>query len=192
MEDSSRRNLLKVAAVGSVSAALGLVIRPEKSGAGTVAAAAQGHSHRGVSGPLASATISFGSWETDPPFDRFTVPTPPPPATRNAHTLTPNEVTIQAGGTVNFIIGGFHLVVIYDHGTKPDDIDPNLLTPMSTPPGLIDDPNNRIYRGLDPRANPQDRVEVVTFSKPGTYLVICAVRPHFVNDAMLGYVRVLP
>jgi plastocyanin len=177
MEDSSRRNLLKVAAVGSVSAALGLVIRPEKSGAGTVAAAAQGHSHRGVSGPLASATISFGSWETDPPFDRFTVPTPPPPATRNAHTLTPNEVTIQAGGTVNFIIGGFHLVVVYDHGTKP---------------GLIDDPNNRIYRGLDPRVNPQDRVEVVTFSKPGTYLVICAVRPHFVNDAMLGYVRVLP
>jgi plastocyanin len=31
---------------------------------------------------------------------------------------------------------------------------------------------------------------VVHFSKPGTYLVICAIRSHFVNDGMYGFVVV--
>ena len=35
-----------------------------------------------------------------------------------------------------------------------------------------------------------DRVEVVQFATPGTYLVICAIVPHF-NEGMYGYVRVL-
>jgi len=33
-------------------------------------------------------------------------------------------------------------------------------------------------------------VESVRFTTPGTYLVICAVRPHFVNDGMFGFVEV--
>jgi hypothetical protein len=32
----------------------------------------------------------------------------------------------------------------------------------------------------------------VYFEKPGTYLVICGVRDHFVNDHMYGFVTVLP
>jgi hypothetical protein len=41
----------------------------------------------------------------------------------------------------------------------------------------------------------QDRVEVVRFSEPGRYLVICGVLPHFYDAAtgqfiMFGYVRV--
>ena len=36
----------------------------------------------------------------------------------------------------------------------------------------------------------QDRVESVRFLKPGRYLVICAVHPHFVNDGMFGFVKV--
>jgi len=56
---------------------------------------------------------------------------------------------------------------------------------------LIDDPNNRIFRGLNPQTVPQDRVETVHFAEPGTYLVICGVRPHFVDDNMFGFVRVL-
>jgi plastocyanin len=36
-----------------------------------------------------------------------------------------------------------------------------------------------------------DRVEVVYFEEPGTYLVICGVLPHF-EEGMFGYVRVLP
>ena len=64
---------------------------------------------------------------------------------------------------------------------------------VTAPPGppLINDPNNRVYRGLDPSLQPQDRVEVVHFANDGVYLVICGVRPHFVNDHMFGYVRVV-
>jgi hypothetical protein len=34
------------------------------------------------------------------------------------------------------------------------------------------------------------RVESVRFLKPGRYLVICAVHPHFVDDGMFGFVKV--
>ena len=194
MKETSRRNLLKVAAAGSASAVLGLTVSREKSGGETVLASGQGHSHRPISGPLSNATVNFGAWQTNPPFDRFTVPNPPPPNTRNHHGVTPNEVTIQAGGTVNFIIGGFHLILIYDNGSKPEDIDvrDSALIPGTLPPGFIGDTNHLIYRGPDPRPLSQDRVETVVFPKAGTYLVICGVRPHFVNDDMYGYVRVLP
>lgn len=140
-------------------------------------------------GPLANATVSFGEWRTHPPLDRH--PNLSPRAS-NEHQLIPFKVKIKAGGSVNFIIGGFHQVIVYDDGTQPGDINTTLLVTGSSPPGLIDDPNNRIYRGLDPRLQPQDRVEVVFFDQPGDYLVICGVRPHFVNDGMFGFVRVLP
>ena len=59
-------------------------------------------------------------------------------------------------------------------------------------PILIDDPNNRIYRGTDPGGVPEDRIENIVLSQPGTYLVICGVVFHFVNDDMFGWVTVLP
>jgi hypothetical protein len=64
---------------------------------------------------------------------------------------------------------------------------------MTAPPGapLINDPNKRIYFGLDPSVQPRDRSEAVTFSKPGIYLVICGILVHFQDD-MFGYVKVLP
>ena len=58
-------------------------------------------------------------------------------------------------------------------------------------PGFINDPVNRLYRGLDPRAPaPLDRVEVVTFAEPGRYLVVCGLVPHFLAN-MAGYVNVI-
>ena len=185
MAKTSRRSLLKSTAAASVSAALGLAIKPE-----TRVAGASEHKHQPIAGPLANATVSWGSWPTDPPLDRF--PNLGAPGKPNVHQLIPNEVKIKAGGSVNYIIAGFHHVLVYDDGTQPGDINPNLLVPGSSPPGLIDDPNHRIYRGLDPRLFPQDRVEVVHFSNPGTFLVICGVVPHFVNDGMFGFVRVIP
>jgi plastocyanin len=142
-------------------------------------------------GPLDSATVSFGGWMTTPPLDRFPNQNP---IAANHHALTPKTVKIKAGGTVNFIIGGFHHVLVYDDGTQPSDINVNLTIPPTNQPGppLINDPNRRIYRGLDPSTQSQDRVEVVVFDRPGTYLVICGVRPHFVNDGMYGFVRVMP
>jgi hypothetical protein len=140
-----------------------------------------------------AATVSFGQWETDPPLDRVTTPVPPMGG-NNHHELIPNTVTITLKGgdaAVNFIIAGLHQPTVYDVGTQPEDI--SLLSPLpGAAGGIINDPNHRIYRGLDPNVatNPRDRVEVVLFSKPGTYLVICGVVNHFVNDGMFGFVKV--
>ena len=51
-------------------------------------------------------------------------------------------VTIKAGGFVNFIIAGFHHILIYGNGTKPADINRAATMPVSVPPGppLINDP----------------------------------------------------
>jgi plastocyanin len=163
--------------------------------------------------PPANATISFGQWQTDPPFDRAVL-TPLPPSTstqgpndrtRNEHQLIPSEVTIQAGGAVNFIISGFHQILVYKD-TAPDDFNAGTtptVPPKTQPmPPLIDEPTNRVYRGLDPSLPPfyrspettfiQDRIEAVHFPNAGTYLVICGVHPHFFNDGMFGFVRVVP
>ena len=71
-----------------------------------------------------NATVSFGAWQTplpppaEPPetdpLDRFPNLSP---RDRNEHQLIPHKVRIKAGGTVNFIIGGFHLPTVYDNGT---------------------------------------------------------------------------
>ena len=147
-----------------------------------------------ANGPLANVNISFGQWETDPPLDRLNAN--PMGGAGNNHRLIPNIATIRAGGAVNFVISGLHNVQIYDDGTQPDDI--SLASPVSGPAGggIIDDSNNRLYRGWDPNTVPntfaRDRVESVQFTKPGTYLVICGVVNHFMNDNMFGFVRVLP
>jgi plastocyanin len=148
-----------------------------------------------LDGPLSNATVSFGAWITTPPFDRMTQP--PTPAT-NAHEIVPQIAKIKAGGTVNFIISGLHQVVVYDDGTQPSDISlANQIGGFAGPPQLpplIDDPNGRIYRGPDPRPlfpNVLDRVEVVQFENPGTYLVICGVVSHF-TSGMYGFVKVVP
>jgi hypothetical protein len=151
-----------------------------------------GHGHEPVTGSLANATVSFGQWSAGltPPLDRF--PDVGAPVVPNGHQLIPYVARIKAGGTVNFIIAGFHQVIVYADGTKPDDIDTSLTVPVTNPPGppLINDPTNRVYRGPDPSLLPQDRVEVVQFPKQGTYLVICGVLPHFADDGMYGFVRV--
>jgi plastocyanin len=218
---TTRRNLLKVAAGGSVAAGLGWAMKPGSTKAASPPMLqSDEHSHKPktkLSGPLASATVSFGQWAADPdsPLDRHPNLAP---LNRNEHTLIPDEVTIQAGGVVNFIIGGAHQIAIYDHGTRPEDIrlTSGFLVPTAAggPAILINDPRKRIYRGLDPTvqptlsipppplpppASPQvvtDRVETVQFPKSGTYLVICTIIFHFTPAPgvfeMFGYVRVLP
>jgi hypothetical protein len=176
--------------------------------AANVAAAAQGEhehdDHKPLTGPLANATVSFGAWPVgtvEVPRDRFALPFAPQGP--NVHALLPKVATIKEGGSVNFILAGFHHVVVYAPGKSPEDVSQSVLLPIPNAPptvGLIDDPQGRIYRGIDPRIlNPgpptpnnlfQDRVEVVAFSKRGLYLVICAVNVHF-NEGMFGWVRVI-
>lgn len=148
-----------------------------------------------LSGRRADATVSFGLWQTDPPLNRFAGN--PAMGAGNHHEVIPNvsriNISRKDSGGVNFIISGNHVVAIYDDGTRPEDIDPNLLVPgITTAGGVIDDPDKRIYLGANETAptGARDRVEVVHFSKPGTYLVICAIRNHFVDDGMYGFVVV--
>jgi hypothetical protein len=145
----------------------------------------------------ATATVSFGLWETNPPLDRFFGN--PAGGVGNHHELIPNTATITItptdvnDGGVNFIISGNHVVTVYDDGTRPEEINTALLVPgITTAGGVIDDPNKRIYRGPNETGptGARARVEVVHFAKPGTYLVICALRNHFVNDGMYGFVVV--
>ena len=97
MERTSRRNLLRaVAAGGAAAAGIGVALRTGISS--DAAAQGNGHSHGlsdAPSGPQASATVNFGHWRIDPPFDRMTQP---PLPERNVHFITPNEVKIKAGG----------------------------------------------------------------------------------------------
>ena len=184
-----RREFITRAGVGSVALA-GLPL--SGAAAPSPAGRAQGaQEHEPVTGPLATATVSFGHWAAGPPLDRF--PNLGAPAKPNGHQLIPHEVTIKAGGTVNFAIAGFHLVLVYGDGTAPGDIDvTNTIPPTGQPvPPLIDDPTNRLYRGVDPSLFPQDRIEVVQFPNRGTYLIICGVLPHFV-EGMYGFVKVNP
>ena len=167
-----------------------------------------GHGHGDDDGRVNNATVSFGHWLPTPdypadpaelntanpqPIDRF-APNDPFPRRLNGHKLIPSPARIRVGGTVNFIVAGFHLLLVYGPGTHPADIDKTNLVPGSAPP-LINDPNRRLYRGLDPRTQAQDRVEVVGFNTPGRYLVICGVLPHFFDMAtgtfvMFGFVEV--
>ena len=200
-----RREFVQKLSVGSAAAATAL--GAGKALAKTPAAASrarQEHNHRPVTGPLATATVSFGEWQTDVPIDRYPPAPPiPPPPPGGGHLLVPHVVTIKVGGTVNYIISGFHQVIVYAPGTKPEDINigstrPTRGTPAGVP--LINDPNNRIYAGLDPstvHGGPPtpitpllDRVETVQFTRKGWHLVICGVLPHFL-DNMYGWVRVV-
>ena len=205
-----RREFFRKAGIGS--AALVTLGSSARSHAESDSHAQQ---HPIITGPLATATVSFGAWTTPPPpateLNRFPNVGASATAGNNLHAMIPHEVKIKAGGSVNFIIAGFHLLAIYDDGTEPSDIRlTNLISPTITPPAppLINETRNRIYFGVDPSVLPrlappnppvapaspplQDRLEVVHFPNPGTFLVICAVLPHFVNDKMFGYVQVNP
>src|SRR5262245_22380375 len=122
MTKTTRRNLFKVATAGGVAAAMGLTVKRE-TGAQSQEAPDDAQSHGNhddpISGPLAEATVSFGQWPADSTVDRMRVANP---GNRNRHQLIPNEVKIRAGGTVNFVVEGFHQIVVYDDGTQPGDI----------------------------------------------------------------------
>jgi hypothetical protein len=171
-----------------------------------------------------NVAVSFGLWKANEPpppegvgpLDRLLAD--PGQGAGVNDILVPQKVTIKEGDAVNFIIGGGHVLTIYDNGTKPKDIggeiEPNCAFPLPTSGittpcspvnnmgvpqagGILSDANGRIYRGAFLNVNParRDGVEVVQFTKPGTYLVICARKFHFIDQdtqefQMFGFVRV--
>ena len=173
MTSTSRRNMLKSFVAGGVLA-------------GAAPARAQTlHGQTHVPAGIAHATVVFGQWNT--PMDRFTGAFTP---ANVGHHVSPHQVTIGVNGSVAFLIGGFHLVLVYDDGKTHEEVNAADLIPgvpgMSPP--LIKDLDRLLYRGLDPRTTGVDRIEVVHFHKPGRYLMVCGVLPHF--PEMFGYIRV--
>lgn len=214
MEKTTRRHLLKAAAAGSVTAAgLGAMV----TGPSTAAAQQPGqgdehaHDNRPNSGKRAHAVVSFGQWDVNPaaPLDRQPINTEPETRTRNVHLMLPFEAEVDAGGAVSFIISGAHQILIYA-GREVADVQAGWVAAGSPtlppiPPGLVEYAEDRVYRGPSPfslqylplapplpdtPSNPAiDRVESVNFKEPGRYLVVCGVRPHFI-EGMHGYVTV--
>jgi plastocyanin len=181
-----RREFVEKLGLGTVTVAaagaLGSVAR--------TASATQAHDHAPLDGPLASATVAFGAWMTAPALDRFPNNSP---RTANHHRMLPYTATIKAGGSVTFNISGVHHILVYGEGTTLASITRTIIEATLGPPpfpGFINDPVNRIYRGLDPRPLPQDRQETVTFADTGTYLVVCGLVPHF-DEGMHGFVKVV-
>jgi hypothetical protein len=141
-----------------------------------------------VRGPApASVTVSFGAG----------LNTAQPGNSANHHVL-PRFIRVRKNGVVNFVVAGFHQVMVYEPGVRPKDI---VLPPETEL--FINDENKLFYRGLAPAGGPPpetpatvnpsnavNRVESVSFPKSGTWLVLCNVRPHFV-DGMYAFVRVV-
>ena len=107
------------------------------------------------------------------------------------HHILPRVIEVKAGGVVNFAVSGFHQIFVYNPGEGVDDID--IVDPTAT--FINDDLANLYYQGLPPAppmtnpSNAVNRMESVSFSTPGVYLVICNVRDHF-QDGMFAFVRV--
>ena len=140
-----------------------------------------------------SVTVAFGAGLN-------TLPAVEPSAPNNQ--ILPPEIKVRQGGVVHFLMSGFHMATVYNPGTEPESI---VVPPSGT---FIDDPtavppSNVFYFGINPQGGPlntpattnpfngSNRQESVSFSEPGTYLVICNVRQHFL-DGMFAFVEVVP
>ena len=132
------------------------------------ARASEEHDH---DNPRSIATVSFGAG----------LNTAQPGNAANHHVLPP-VIRIKKGGVVNFLVAGFHQVWVFQPGKAPAHV----VVPATGT--FIDDVDRLYYRGIHPAAPPpagisnaQNRVESVSFAEPGVYLVICNVRPHFLD-----------
>ena len=137
-------------------------------------------------GPVA-VTVSFGSG----------LNTAQPGNPANHHVL-PGTIHVRTGGVVNFNVAGFHQIFVYNPGKGPEDVVPN----ANQAALFIDDLTGLYYRGILPAGGPPpgipattnpsnavNRLESVSFSEPGRYLVICNVAPHF-RDGMWAWIIV--
>jgi len=213
MKKTTRRNLLKTAAIGGATAAgLSTVFAADqKPGSGS----AHAHDNRPLTDKRAHVIVAFGQWDADPdrPLDRWPINEELETRTRNIHAVLPFEAEVDAGGAVSFIISGFHQILIYGPGRELADVKLAatglILPPFGPFPPLVNYTTDLVYRGLDPRvlqyvpipAVPMstipagaanqvvDRIESVNLKVPGRYLVICGVKPHFDSD-MHGYINV--
>ena len=118
------------------------------------------------------------------------------------HHVLPKRIKVKKGGVVNFVVAGFHQVVVYKPGVRLEQIGVPTSGLFINDPNSATIPSNIFYRGIRPAGGPppgfpvqtnpsnaDNRVEPVGFLERGTYLVICNVIPHF-NDGMYAYIEV--
>lgn len=127
------------------------------------------------SAPGTDAVMQFGN------PDAGTVYSPPGAHDQSFHgkdRLIPGTVVIDAGQKVTFRMAPGHRVAIYKDGTRPEDIK------VGTGFFVLDPTNRQALQGV-----PVPEL-YYKFQKPGRYLVICAIRRHFVEANMYGWVIV--
>lgn len=139
-----------------------------------------------------------------------------PPSNPQNQVVLPDEIRLKVGGVVDFGVAGFHDIVIFKPGFTLDDLrdagggqfpssPPVFVLPADPaaplPPELAFLNDQIYYRGINPAGGPpgtpatanpsnaSNRSEPVVFLEPGTYLVICNVRPHLLNG-MFAHVTV--
>jgi hypothetical protein len=147
--------------------------------------------HEHVDNLHASVTVSFGAG----------LNTAQPGNAANHHIL-PREIRVRKEGVVNFVVAGFHQIIVFKPGVEQGQI----VVPPATALFIYDPaPPTSLpvhYRGLKPAGGPPpgfpvttdpsnaaNRVESVSFAEAGNYLVICNVRPHFL-DGMWATIKV--
>ena len=143
-----------------------------------------------MAGPDGGASVQFGTPDAGSPF-----PVGPPPivihdGSPNAQfNLVPRTAVVAQDGLVTFNINGDggpanktvrHQVAVCALGVGPDDV---VIPPGS--PLQINDP-----RCVTHGAPATSGSVPVQFTAPGRYLVICNIRPHFVEFKMYGWVNV--
>lgn len=140
------------------------------------------------------------------------------PGNAENHHILPNVIKVHTGDVVNFVVGGLHVIRVYERGVRlsdvkdaiPDECEVNPVPPATFPANCFTQTPVPVippldldvyYEGLNSLGPPppvppfapvsiaQNRVETVAFLNPGRYLVICAVLPHF-NDHMYAWVEV--
>jgi plastocyanin len=149
------------------------------------------HDHDGGDGEArSSVTVSFG----------VGLNTAQPGNSVNHHVL-PSLIKVKTGGVVNFVVAGFHQIIVFQPGVVTGQIvvpATGLFIFEPSPPTSLP----TLYVGLrtaggpppgtpataEP-ANASNRVESVSFPAAGDYLVICNVVPHY-RDGMMATVRV--
>lgn len=123
--------------------------------------------------PRSGAVMQFGNADVGSPY-----PSSHDGSFHANDRIIPGTAVINAGETVTFKMVPGHRLAVYDAGVQPKDIQPN-------PGPLLLYPVGRLY--LQPRPTPEIKL---TFTKPGRYLVLCAINKHFFVANMWGWVQV--
>ena len=149
----------------------------------------QDHVHD-IDNDRASVTVSFGAG----------LNTAQPGNAANHHIL-PREIKVNKAGVVNFVVAGFHQIIVFAPGVVLGQIvvpPAGLFLYEPAPPSALPVHYLGIRTtggpppGIAPTSNPSNapnRVESVSFANPGSYLVICNVRTHFI-DGMWATIKV--